>query len=392
MNRPKARCASSSRASLSVSAVAAVSLALAGGVVAEILPDSAVGAETRPRVSADGTLHSLPLDIPPSALVSPQFRQFYADWAVNAFEHPMFPFPSSRDAPQSEWDAFFEWNERELADPVTWVLANYAVDIEDTTLAGVHVGMISPKSGVGPGNARRVLINLHGGGFILNPGLSFGKLESVPVASLGKIKVITVDYRQAPQHQYPAATHDVVAVYRKLLETYAPEAVGIYGCSAGGALAAQVVAWLQSAKLPRPGAIGILCASPGSPKRGGGDSQIWAAGAVPATKMPSTSLAAHAPLGWYMATADAHDPRAYPGVSDAVLSGFPPTLLLTATRDAGSSAVFAAHARLLKLGVDASLYVMEGAPHAAHVLAPQTPEAQDANAYIARWFDKHLAR
>jgi acetyl esterase/lipase len=93
-----------------------------------------------------------------------------------------------------------------------------------------------------------------------------------------------------------------------------------------------------------------------------------------------------------MAGANASDPDAYPGASDAVLTKFPATLFLTGTRDPGSSATFAAHARMLRLGVDSSLYVMEGAPHATHVVAPQTPEAQDANAYIARWFESRLAQ
>lgn len=371
--------------------VASAVLAVIGWSSVVWVAQSALAEEAAPRVSPDGTLHTLPMDIPPSNLVSPQFKEFYSKWVTNAFEHPTFPFPASRDAPQAEWDKLYEWNERELEKPLAWVLANYPVDIEDTKLAGVRVGIITPKGGVAPGNARRVLINLHGGGFILNPGLSFGEMESAPVASLGKIKVITVDYRQAPRYQYPAATEDVETVYRELLKTYAPGAIGIYGCSAGGGLAAQFAAWQQSTKLPRPGAIGVLCATLG-PAIVGGDSLIWAAGAVPATKMPSGNPKARAPLGWYMATADAKDPKAYPGVSDTVLAAFPPTLFLTGTRDPGSGPAYVSHARLLKLGVDSSLYVMEGAPHAAYVLGPQTPEARDANAYIARWFDSHLAR
>lgn len=347
-------------------------------------------APAAPRVSPDGTVHTLPMDIPPSGLVSPKFKEWYAKWVTNAFEHPTFPIPATRDAPQKEWDALYEWNEREVVEPLAWVMANYPVDVEDTKLAGVRVGVITPKGGVAPGNAKRVLINLHGGGFILNPGLSFGKMESAPVASLGKIKVITVDYRQAPRHLYPSATEDVVAVYRELLKKYSPGAIGIYGCSAGGALASQVAAWLQDVKLPRPGAIGVLCATPG-PVIVGGDSLIWAAGAVPATTIPPEVMKAFAPLGWYMSTADAKDAKAYPGVSDAVMAAFPPTLFLTGTRDPGSGPVYATHARLLALGVDSFLYVMEGAPHAAHVLGPDTPEARAANAYIARWFDSHLS-
>jgi monoterpene epsilon-lactone hydrolase len=207
--------------------------------------------------------------------------------------------------------------------------------------------------------------------------------------------VITVDYRQAPFHEYPSASEDVEAIYRQLLKQYRPEAIGIFGCSSGGALAAQVVAWFQSKGLPRPGAVGILCSSPpiaeGLPDRGG-DSRIWASGPIPKSQLSGANKEAFEPYYWYMRTAEADDPRAYPGSSDEVLAKFPPALFLVGTREAAASLAIASHARLLKLGVDSSLYVMEGATHAAHIMAVGTPEARDANAYIAHWFNQHLAR
>lgn len=354
-------------------------------------PASAAAAVARPSVSADGTLHTLPLDIPPSGLWSPQFRRWYARQAIEWFDHPGWPIPA-QDAPPSAWARFRAWDDGQMAAPLAWDLKHYPVDIQDTTFAGVHAAIITPKGGVASRNAHRILIDLRGGGFILNPGLHFGELESIPVASLGRIKVITLDYRQAPHYQYPAATEDVEAVYRKLLERHAPGEIGIYGCSAGGFLTAQAVAWFQSKHLPRPGAVGIFCASPGPEVLGAhGDSRIWATVTTPPSQIPKLRKLFER-LGWYMATARRDDPRAHPGISDAVLAKFPPTLFVTGSRDPGSSLVYFSDARLLKLGVDSSLYVMEGAPHAAFVLAPQTPEARDTNAYIARWFEEHLAR
>ena len=62
------------------------------------------------------------------------------------------------------------------------------------------------------------------------------------------------------------------------------------------------------------------------------------------------------------------------------------------TRSVDMSPAIVAHARFLKLGVDSSLYILEGGWHGAHISATSTPEAHDANAYIARWFEQHLAR
>ena len=77
------------------------------------------------------------------------------------------------------------------------------------------------------------------------------------------IQVITVDYREAPEHAFPAASEDVATVYRDLLKQYDPKSIGIYGISAGGFLTAQTVAWLQQENLPMPGAIGIFSAASG---------------------------------------------------------------------------------------------------------------------------------
>jgi monoterpene epsilon-lactone hydrolase len=75
-------------------------------------------------------------------------------------------------------------------------------------------------------------------------------LRPRPIASIGKIKVISVDYRQAPEYAFPSASEDVATVYRELLKTYKPTNIGIYGCSAGGLLTAETIAWFQKEKLP----------------------------------------------------------------------------------------------------------------------------------------------
>src|SRR5690606_9225975 len=125
------------------------------------------------------------------------------------------------------------------------------VDVTEVRIVGVRAAVITPRDGVAPENQHRVLLNLHGGGFVFHRGLSFGQLESIPVAALGRLKVITLDYRQAPFHRFPAATEDVLRVYGELLKHHSAESIGIYGCSAGGTLTAQVVSSLRARSLPR---------------------------------------------------------------------------------------------------------------------------------------------
>lgn len=352
------------------------------------------------RVDREGTLHVREVTIPPSEFWSPEFKAFHVAMAAeilpkdgSALTPPKVP---ARNAPKADWDRFQAWtDEHFFAKPLAFLHEHYPVDVLDTHIADVRVGIITPREGVARENEGRVLINLHAGGFVYNRGLGVGQLESIPVASLGRIKVVTVDYRQAPLHCFPAASEDVEAVYRELLKDYSPEAIGIYGTSAGGALSAQAVAWFQDKGLARPGAIGIFSYFPPIapwPWGPAGDSSFWAQGVTPKAHLSAAEIAALEAEQWYMEGVDPLDPRAYPGSSNEVLRQYPPTLLLVGTREYWLSPAIAAHARLLRLEVDSSLYAMEGAIHSAHLIAVGTPEACDAHAYVARWFGQRLAR
>jgi acetyl esterase/lipase len=342
-------------------------------------------------IADDGVVYVRELALRPSDLWSSDFARFYMKRMAETAA-PL-PFPK-RAAPRAEWDRFDAWVDAEFnAEPLAKALKLYPVEVVDRRIAGVRASTITPRDGLTPENERRVLINLHGGGFVMNRGLVFGKLESVPVAAIGGFRIITLDYRQAPYATYPAASEDVEAVYRHLLKSYAPGAIGIFGCSAGGMLTAQAVAWFRAKGLPRPGAVGILSFAPPPPYSpaawggGWGESAMWFAG-LPQTEC---SVQSDDATRWYMESADVADAVAFPGIADDTLRQFPPTLYLSGSRDFSMSSTVVAHARFVRLGVDASLYIMEGAPHGAHVLAVGTPEAHDAQAYIARWFARHLA-
>ena len=345
-----------------------------------------------------GAIHVQDLTLPPSDLWSPEFRAFYAASmpAENSLRSE-WPAPA-RTASKVEWDRFDAWLETHHTRPLLEaVLRRYPVEVTATSIAGVPAGIVLPRCGVSPRNERRVLINLRGGGFVVHRGLAAGQTESAPVSACGRIKVITVDYRQAPFHRFPAATDDVEAVYRELLRQYAPSAIGIFGCSAGAVLASQVLARLHNRGLPRPGAVGLFSMAPPPPfalsppwDKSWGDTGLWHAG-VPSSEPSANDRLMYQMVQWYMEDCSSDDPLAYPGSFDRVLAEFPPALLLSGTRDFAASTLIAAHARLLKLGVRSSLYLMEGAPHAAHVTAVDTPEAQDAQSYIAQWFLRQLS-
>lgn len=359
---------------------------------ASVEPARSEGSQLEP----DGSVFIHKLRIPPSELWSSEYRAFQVRLATAASDGSLLSVPA-RTADKAEWDAFdVWWDRRHHADLLREALARYAVDVQESSIAGVRVGIIVPKEGIAQYNQTRVLLNLHGGGFVYSRGLQLGLLESIPVAAIGRIKLITLDYRQAPFHSYPAASEDVAAVYRELLKTYSPQGIGIFGCSAGGTLTTQALSWFNAASLPRPAAAGIFNIAPMPPGdrppwgRSWGESSMWFSG-VPKDDMSLGDATLWNPVRWYMEKADIADVQAYPGASDETLARFPPTLFVSATRDFAMSSVVYTHARLLKLSVRSHLYIMEGGGHAAHVYALGTPEAHDAQSYIAQWFLQHLA-
>ncbi len=244
---------------------------------------------------------------------------------------------------------------------------------------GVYTEVFTPLSGIPTENKNRVLINLHGGGFTFGARTE-GRLESIPVADVARMKVISVDYRQGPEHRFPAASEDVATVYQHLLQSYEPKQIGIFGCSAGGLLTAQSLAWFQKEGLPTPGAAGIFCAGAGPFDLG--DSH-------------SISRMFNADLGddtmAYLADVDWNDPLVAQLDHPDVLAKFPPTMLISSTRDMAMSPALATHQRLLAAGAESELHIYEGLIHYFFMDAA-VPESQQVFDLTARFFDRHLAR
>ena len=264
--------------------------------------------------------------------------------------------------------------------------ALFSLDSADQKMAGVHVVVYAPKKGVDARNKNRVLIQLHGGGFS-GCWPACAELESRPLAALGGIKVVSVDYREGPDNKFPAASEDVSSVYKELLKRYPPANIGIYGCSAGGMLTGESVAWFQKHDIPRPGAIGIFCASAGG---FGGDAAYTSTPLGEARFMPEMGDDGMRRLG-YFSESDPKDPLISPINSPQVLAKFPPTLLITGTRAMEMSSAIYTHSQLVKLGVDAELHVWEGMFH-GFFYNPDVPESREAYEVMLKFFDRHLGQ
>lgn len=355
-----------------------LTLVLSGCMGSVLATVSFATAQDRPQpvsqkvvIKPDGTVEVPARSVPMSSFLSPEAKAY----VTKHIQQMQDPEITKQDQGVPRFMKTFIERDREL----------FSLDRQDEQIGGVHAYVYSPKVGISERNRKRVLINLHGGGFSgCWPGCA--ELESMPVSAMMQVKVVSVDYREGPQYKFPAASEDVASVYRELLKTYEPKNIGIYGCSAGGMLTAMSLAWFQTHGLPTPGAVGIYCASAGS---FGGDAS-YIAFPLGEGRMPALHPPSHSQLG-YFSNVDPRDPLVSPINSPEILAKFPPTLLITGTRDFALSGTLFTDTQLVKQGVDVELHVWDGLFH-GFFYNVDVPESRDALNVMIKFFDRHLGR
>jgi acetyl esterase/lipase len=258
------------------------------------------------------------------------------------------------------------------------LLKMFAVTVKDSTVAGVPVHEVMPTT---LKHKDRVLICLHGGGFNADSG-SYS--ESIPVAGLTGVRVVSVLYRLAPEHPFPAGVDDVIAVYRELLKTYKPNNIGMYGSSAGAGLTLQAAVKMKQLKLPMPAALGPFSAS--ASMADGGDSRSLyntdgVRGYVP---VPHGTLNAE-----YVGKTDPRDPGISPIYAD--LKNMPPTFFLTSERDLLLSSTTSLSRAFVRAGNRSQLIVFDALPH-CFWYNEALPESREAWGYMADFFNRELGR
>lgn len=336
-----------------------------------------------PATDERGTLQCTRFSLPVSPLLSEESRRVLTEQRVAQ----QTATPSAPPTGISE-EALQQWMKNQFyeTDNYKALREMYPIIMEEGVLGGVKVETFIPPEGIDDKNKNRVLINLHGGSFCTGAGTAT-HLESIPVAALGKIKVVSVDYRMAPEHRFPAATDDVVAVYEALLQDYSPENIGLYGASAGAILSSQTLVRLQQEGIPLPAAVGMIAGGATPPV---GDSVAIGDAIYKAAFGPDVDLNAVLDMEYFHGTT-VSDPKVTPAASDTLMSAFPPSLLAASTLDSLLSSVVATHSQLNGLGVETELHVWEGLEHVFHY-NPRLPESEALQRVIVRFFDQHLGR
>jgi epsilon-lactone hydrolase len=225
--------------------------------------------------------------------------------------------------------------------------------------------------------ADRVILHLHGGGYTMG-SCRTARILAPRLGAASGSRVLTVDYRLAPEHPFPAAVQDAVSAYRWLLESgYPPEKIAIAGDSAGGGLALAALVLLRDETVQLPSA-GVLI-SPWTDVALTGDSMKGRAEADP--RVTEAELRRHAEL--YTGNIDPEHPLVSPLHAD--LQGLPPLLIHVGTDEIllDDSTRLAERAR--DAGGDVTLKVWDGVWHVWHSFTPHLPEACEAMEDIGRF-------
>jgi len=285
-------------------------------------------------------------------------------------------------ADEAGWVALQEKRARRSAASVAGLAERLAVSIDSSMVEGVKVYHLAPGD-ANPRHADHLFVYVHGGGYVFGSGLG-GAREAVLIAKRSRLPVLSIDYRMPPKHPFPAAVDDVVAVYRHLLHNRPAESIAIGGTSAGGGLTLAAVHKFLESGLEAPGA--LYTGTPWADLTRTGDT-IFTNEGIDRVLVAYDGLLREA-ASLYAGGRDLKDPLISPVYGS--FQGFPPTYLVTGTRDLFLSDVVRTHRKLREAGVVADLNVYEGMSHAEYFLVRQSPESHQVYAELDAFLLEHL--
>lgn len=249
---------------------------------------------------------------------------------------------------------------------------------EPITAGGVPAEWVIPDA-CDPG---RAIVYFHGGGY------ATGTIEAnrglcSHIARRSRARVLSVDYRLAPEHPYPAAVNDALAAYRFVVsQGYAPTNIALGGDSSGGGLVLATLVALRDGGDRLPAA--AICLCPWTDLTLSGATVEQNRDKDPMVRASVLKLMADA----YLGQADPRSPTASPLFAD--LTGLPPLLVQVGTAELllDDSRRLAQQAQAA--GVDVTLDIWDDMIHVWHSFADMLPEGMDAVARIGQYVDEHL--
>jgi len=252
------------------------------------------------------------------------------------------------------------------------------VTVTAAALGGVPTAEIT-IDGIEP---RHVVLYFHGGVYVIGDAFQAAGLASQVGRRTGA-KVISVDYRLAPEYPYPAAVDDALAAYEALLRGgTAPSDIAFAGESAGGGLAVATLVNARDHGLPLPAAAFVM-----SPY-----ADLTLAGATMETKREADPLftpqALQARVADYTSGQDAALGLISPIFAD--LSGLPPLIIQAGTHEVLLDDAIRLARQAATADVEVTLDITPGVPHVFQVYYPILDEAAAALDRAGQLLSAHL--
>ena len=254
---------------------------------------------------------------------------------------------------------------------------------DDVTQKPVEIGGVSGIEVTIAGNeTEHVILYFHSGVYVIGSAAATVPLVGDLVRRTG-VNAITLDYRLAPEHPYPAAVDDARAAYEALLaQGMDPGQIVLAGESAGGGLAVATLLASREAGLPMPSCAFLL--SPYADLTLSGETLVDRQSLDPI--LTPEGLRVRAPE--YLAGADAADPLISPIFGD--LSGLPPLLIQVGSHEILLSDALRLAARAATSDVAVTLDVTPGVPHVFQGFAGLLDEAAAALDRASDFVKAHL--
>ncbi|MGQ4383773.1 alpha/beta hydrolase [Streptomyces sp. SAS_270] len=269
----------------------------------------------------------------------------------------------------------------EIRRATTGYLASFpeveGVEITETSAGGVPSEWTTP-AGLKSDDAR-TLLYFHGGGFIQNSPTTHRRIVSTLAIHAG-LRALSIDYRLAPEHPYPAAIDDAVTAYTWLIDSMGtdPEAIVLAGDSAGGTIVAALLIRLRDEGRPLPRAAYLI-----SPAL-----DFAATGESIRTRRDTDPMMTGETLGfvtqhYLQGGEDVKDPNVSPLYAE--LHGLPPLLIQVGDREMllDDSKRFAKKAEQASVSVE--LEIWDDAFHVFQFHVGVFPEAEEALHKAATW-------
>jgi acetyl esterase/lipase len=250
----------------------------------------------------------------------------------------------------------------------------------DTVDAG---GVPAEWISVADSTDKMTILYLHGGGHVIGSTTSHADLVARLSRATGA-RALSLNYRLAPEHPFPAALEDAQAAYLWLLDNGArPETIVVSGDSAGGNLALALMLALKDAGEPLPRGAALI--SPGTDFARKGGSYEDRVEADPILSPALVDVWARL----YLGDADPESPLVSPLRGD--LGGLPPILIIVGDAEILLDDAVRFAEKATEAGVDCTIEVWEEMVHIFPIFAPILPEGQQAIDRIGEWVKEHIS-